>query len=433
MALIKNIFAYEILDSRGNPTIACDCELDTGDRSNSAVPSGASTGSLEACELRDKYSKRYRGKGVLKAIKNINDIIAPKLVGLDPSCQEEIDDIMLTLDGSSNLDNLGANAILAVSLAVAQAAAKAEKKEFFHYIGDSSLYSLPVPFMNILNGGEHADNNIDIQEFMIVPVGFGTFSEALRAGTEIYHSLAKLLHDNKLSTCVGDEGGFAPNLAAVTEVFDYMTQAIQNAGYKAGKDIFFAIDAAASEFYKDGSYVLSGLGKSYTCQEWVDFLEELVNRYPIISIEDGMAENDELGWSLLTKRLGRRVQLVGDDLFVTQAKVLLAGIEKELANAILIKPNQVGSLTGTLLTIGLAKQQGYNFMISHRSGETSDTTIADLAVATGAGQIKTGAPCRGERLAKYNRLLEIEKKLGSNAIYTGSSLLQEYINSMVHI
>lgn len=429
MNLIKEINAFEILDSRGNPTIKCEITLESGLKSVSCVPSGASTGALEAYELRDCDKSRYRGKGVLKAISNINNIIAPKLIGCDPSNQKELDDLMICLDGSDNLSNLGANAILAVSMTIAKVSALSLDKELYEYIGNDSRFILPVPFMNILNGGEHANNNIDIQEFMIVPAGFATFSSAMQAGVEIYHALANLLSTKGHSTSVGDEGGFAPNFETVTEVFDYMSEAVSVAGYTLGKEIFFAIDAASTEFYHDNKYVLKSLNTSYSSIEWANFLVDIVNKYPIISIEDGMAEDDYEGWKILTEKLGEKVQLVGDDLFVTQEKVLRNGINENLANSILIKPNQVGSITGTLMTINLAKQNNYSFMVSHRSGETCDTTIADLAIATSSGQIKTGAPSRGERLAKYNRILEVEYKLGSNAVYAGLDSLNKYISN----
>jgi len=417
MAVIEALQGLEILDSRGNPTVACTCILDNGIRATASVPSGASTGSKEAHELRDHDSERYRGKGVLKAISMIENQIAPVLLGVDPQEQEAIDDRMQQLDGTSNLEVLGANAILGVSLAVAKAAALDSGKPLYAYMGGAEQYRLPVPFMNVLNGGAHAANNIDIQEFMIVPTGFSCFSEALRAGTEIYHALAHILHRDGLSTSVGDEGGFAPNIPSIDMAFEYLLEAIAAAGYKVGKEVQLAIDVAASEFYEAEQYHLTGIGKQYSAAEWVEVLADLVARYPIMSIEDGMAEDDYAGWKLLTERLGDQVQLVGDDVFVTQARVLRKGIDQHIGNAILIKPNQVGTLTGTLLTIGLAKQVGYSAMISHRSGETDDTFIADLVVACGTGQIKTGAPCRGERLAKYNRLLQIEQTLGDAALF----------------
>lgn len=417
MAVIESLQGLEILDSRGNPTVACTCKLDNGVCVTASVPSGASTGSNEAYELRDQDSKRYRGKGVLKALSIIEQQIAPALQGLDPHEQEAIDDIMQQLDGTSHLQNLGANAVLGVSLAIVKAAAMDSDQPLYAYMGGAKQYYLPIPFMNVLNGGAHAANNIDIQEFMIVPVGFSRFSEALRAGTEVYHALAHILHRDGLSTSIGDEGGFAPNIPSIDAAFEYLLEAIAVAGYEVGKEIRLAIDVAASEFYEAGQYVLAGTGKQYSAAEWVEVLADLTARYPIMSIEDGMAEDDHEGWQLLTERLGKQVQLVGDDVFVTQARVLRAGVDKHIANAVLIKPNQVGTLTGTLLTIGLAKQVGYSVMVSHRSGETDDTFIADLAVACGTGQIKTGAPCRGERLAKYNRLLEIEQELGEAALF----------------
>ena len=417
MGVIQALQGIEILDSRGNPTILCMCTLDNGIEASASVPSGASTGSKEAYELRDQDKQRYRGKGVLNAISMIEQRIAPAIIGLEADGQETIDDIMQQLDGTHNLQELGANAVLAVSLAVAKAAALDADLPIYAYLGSADRYRLPVPFMNVLNGGAHAANNIDIQEFMIVPTGFSCFSEALRAGTEIYHALARVLDRDGLSTSVGDEGGFAPNISAIDTVFTYLLEAISAAGYQAGKDVHVALDIAASEFYQEGAYYLSGMQQRYTAAEWVEVLADLVERYPIISIEDGMAEDDIAGWQLLSQRLGEKIQLVGDDVFVTQARVLRDGIDKNIANAILIKPNQVGTLTGTLLTIGLAKQVGYGAMISHRSGETDDAFIADLAVACGTGQIKTGAPCRGERLAKYNRLLQIERALGEAATF----------------
>ncbi|MEE3003703.1 MAG: phosphopyruvate hydratase [Pseudomonadota bacterium] len=433
MVGIAKISAFQILDSRGNPTICCKCYLDNGVVADYSVPSGASTGVLEAHELRDHNMRFFLGKGVSKAIAIINDVIAPKIIGLDPTIQENLDATLLELDGSQNIANLGANSVLAVSMAVAKAAAKSCGQELYQYIGDSSVFSLPVPFMNILNGGQHASNNVDIQEFMIAPVGFETFSEALRAGTEIYHNLAKILRQHNMSTAVGDEGGFAPNLNSIDDAFELMIEAIKISNYKLGKEIFFAIDVAASEFYDGENYRLDDGKNVFTPNEWSGQLVKLVDTYPIISIEDGMAENDFFGWGELTRSLDSRVQLVGDDLFVTQAKVLQQGIDDNLANAILIKPNQVGTLTGTLMTIGLAKKYNYNFMISHRSGETTDTSIADLAVATGAGQIKTGAPCRGERLAKYNRILELEHDMAMTASYSGLSTLKKYLKNDVSV
>jgi enolase len=421
MARIESLQALEILDSRGNPTLACTCILDNGIQATASVPSGASTGSKEAHELRDHDNARYRGKGVLKAISMIETRIAPALYGQDPHEQEAIDDMMQQLDGTSTLQTLGANAILGVSLAVAKAAALDSGKPLYAYIGDAVQYRLPVPYMNVLNGGAHAANNIDIQEFMIVPAGFASFREALRAGTEIYHALAAILQRDGLSTSVGDEGGFAPNIPSIERAFEYLLEAIAAAGYQAGTEVWLAVDVAASEFYQEGQYHLQGIQKQYTPAEWVTVLADLVARYPIVSIEDGMAEDDDAGWKQLTEQLGDQVQLVGDDVFVTQARVLREGVDNGMANAILIKPNQVGTLTGTLLTIGLAKQVGYSAMVSHRSGETDDTFIADLAVACGTGQIKTGAPCRGERLAKYNRLLHIEQQLGEAAIFGSDS------------
>jgi len=431
MVFIESIKGFEILDSRGNPTIECCCRLNNGIIAVASVPSGASTGAMEAYELRDKDHSRYGGRGVLNAVDIINNQIAPKLIGMDPTKQEEIDDIMLSLDGTFNLSRLGANSILSISLAVAKAAAKNSGLSFYQYVGDSSSYLMPVPFMNILNGGEHASNNLDIQELMIVPVGFNSFSDALRAGAEIYHMLATILIDKGLSTGVGDEGGFAPNVSGVSEAFDLILLAITKAGYKAGSDVCLAIDVAASEFYNSGKYKISADNKVYTSSQWCEQLTAMVEKYPIISIEDGMAEDDIEGWKLLTKALGEKIQLVGDDLFVTQAKILRKGIENGLANAILIKPNQVGTLTGALLTIGLARKNNYNIMISHRSGETCDHLIADLAVASGSGQIKTGAPRGGERLAKYNRLLKIEQELSPSYSDSVAKKLSNYIKKSV--
>ena len=416
---IKQIFAYEILDSRGNPTIECKVTLESGAFAKASVPSGASTGSHEAFELRDKDTDRYFGKGVSNAVGNINNPIANKLIGMDATAQLELDRAMLELDNTSNLANLGANSILAVSEAAARAASVSLNIPLYEYLGGAQAsYMLPVPFMNILNGGAHANNNVDIQEFMIVPVNFSSFKKALQAGSEVYKSLAIILQEQRLNINVGDEGGYAPDLASTECALDYITEAIVKAGYRPGKDICIALDAAANEFYNNNTYTANN--RRYSSAEWVEYLVELSANYPIMSIEDGLAEDDFQGWQLLTSELGDKVQLVGDDLFVTQVKRLSMGITDNMANSILIKPNQVGSITGTLESINLAKEASYSFMISHRSGDTEDSFIADLAVASNSGQIKTGAPSRGERVAKYNRLLEIELELGSKAKYAAS-------------
>ena len=412
---IKDIIAREILDSRGNPTIEADVILANGVCGRAAAPSGASTGSREALELRDGDKSRYLGKGVKKAVSNVNSQIRTALLDKDVTNQNELDKILIDLDGTENKGNLGANATLAVSLAAARAAAIAKNLPLHQYIanlrGQTSL-TMPVPMMNILNGGAHADNTVDIQEFMIEPVGFNSFSESLRAGTEIFHSLKSVLKSQGLNTAVGDEGGFAPNLRSNEEAITVIMQAIEQAGYKAGQDIYLALDCASSEFYKNGQYILEGEGnKAFTSEGFADYLASLVRQYPIISIEDGLDESDWDGWAYLTKQLGDKVQLVGDDLFVTNPKILREGIDKNIANAILIKFNQIGSLTETLDAIYLAKESGYATVISHRSGETEDSTIADLAVGTAAGQIKTGSLCRSDRVAKYNQLLRIEQQV----------------------
>lgn len=419
MSMIIDVYAREILDSRGNPTVEVDVTLEDGTFGRAQVPSGASTGAYEAVELRDGDKARYLGKGVLQAVKNVNEVIAPEIVGLDATAQVEIDNLMLALDGTPNKSKLGANAILGVSMAVAKAAAKALKLPLYKYLGGVNAKELPVPMMNILNGGEHADNNVDIQEFMIMPVGATSFREALRMNTEIYHQLKSVLKAKGLSTAIGDEGGFAPNLASNEEAIKVILEATEKAGYVAGKDIMIALDVAATEIYKDGKYHLEGEGVVKTSEEMVAYYEMLVNKYPIVSIEDGLAEDDWAGWKLLTEKLGKCVQLVGDDLFVTNVERLSTGIEKETANAILIKVNQIGSITETFNAIEMAKRAGYTCIISHRSGETEDTTIADIAVALNAGQIKTGAPARTDRVAKYNQLLRIEEELGSVAEYRG--------------
>jgi len=423
MAKIAAIKAREVLDSRGNPTVKADVILDNGMMGSACAPSGASTGSREALELRDKDPKRYLGKGVLKAVDAVNSKIAPALLGLDPVDQRELDRIMIELDGTENKSNLGANAILAVSLAAAKAAAQAKGVPLYAHIADlngtSGQYSMPVPMMNIINGGEHADNNVDIQEFMVQPVGAKSFAEALRCGAEIFHALKKVLQDRGLSTAVGDEGGFAPNLPSNEGALEAIKEAVEQAGYELGKDVTLALDCASTEFYRDGKYDLAGEGKAFDAEGFADYLADLCQRYPIVSIEDGMSENDWAGWATLTRKLGDRVQLVGDDLFVTNTKILKEGIEKQIGNSILIKFNQIGSLSETLDAIKMAKDAGYTAVISHRSGETEDATIADLAVGTAAGQIKTGSLCRSDRVAKYNQLLRIEEQLQGKAPYKG--------------
>lgn len=421
MTEIIDIRAREILDSRGNPTVEAEVELEDGTVGSACVPSGASTGSREALELRDKDPKRYMGKGVLMAVENVNRRIREPLLGLDVENQKALDERMCDMDGTENKASLGANAILAVSLASASAAAKTKKMELYEYLaeldGSPGRYSMPVPMMNILNGGEHADNSVDIQEFMVLPVGAANFSEALRCGTEIFHTLKAVLSSRGMSTAVGDEGGFAPDLPSNESALEVIMEAIDKAGYSAGKDVFLGLDCAASEFYKDGQYVLESEGRSFDSAGFTGYLSELVDKYPIISIEDGMDESDWDGWAQLTKAVGGKIQLVGDDLFVTNPKILKRGIDENIANSILIKFNQIGTLSETLEAIQMAKAAGYTAVISHRSGETEDTTIADLAVATAAGQIKTGSLCRSDRVAKYNRLLRIEDS--SSAVYKG--------------
>ena len=422
MAVITDVYAREIMDSRGNPTVEVEVYLEDGTIGRAAVPSGASTGQFEAVELRDGESPRYLGKGVLQAVANVNDIIGPAILGFDASEQVAIDRIMIELDGTPNKAKLGANAILGVSMAVARAAAESYDLPLFQYLGGTNAKELPVPMMNILNGGAHADNNVDIQEFMIMPIGATSFMEALRYCAEVYHTLKGVLKAKGLATGVGDEGGFAPNLGSNEEALQVITEAIEKAGLVAGKDIVFAIDAASSEFYKDGKYHLAGEGKVKTAAEMVEYYAELCEKYPIYSIEDGLAEEDWEGWKLLTDRLGKTVQLVGDDLFVTNTERLSRGIKEDTANAILIKVNQIGTLTETFDAIEMAKRAGYTAVISHRSGETEDSTIADIAVAVNAGQIKTGAPARSERVAKYNQLLRIEDMLAETAQYRGSDV-----------
>ena len=421
MSNIVDVYAREILDSRGNPTLEVDVALDDGSYGTAAVPSGASTGAFEAVELRDKDEKRYLGKGVQTAVTNVNEKMYEELVGVDASDQRLVDGILLEADGTDNKANFGANAILGASLAAAKAAAMSTDLTLYSYLGGVNAHRLPVPMMNILNGGAHADNNVDLQEFMIMPVGATSFSEALRWGAEIYHTLRQVLSERGLSTAVGDEGGFAPNLESNEAALQVIVEAVDKAGYKMGDQIKFALDPATTEIYDEdrGVYVLAGEDRELTSEQMVDYWEDLAGRYPIISIEDGMAEEDWDGWKLLTDRLGDKVQLVGDDLFVTNTDRLKKGIDMGVANSILIKVNQIGTLTETLEAIEMAKQAGYTCVISHRSGETEDTTIADLAVGTNAGQIKTGAPARSDRVAKYNRLLRIEDELGESAVYPG--------------
>lgn len=419
---IEDIAAREILDSRGNPTIEVEVLLIGGERGIAAVPSGASTGAHEAVELRDGDKSRYSGKGVLTAVNNVNETIREALVGLEATDQVTLDELMIELDGTPNKSALGANALLGVSLAVAKAAANAQQQSLYRYLGGVSARTLPVPMMNILNGGKHADNSTDMQEYMILPVGAPSFREALRMGVEVYHSLKKVLHDRKLNTNVGDEGGFAPSLSSNREALEVIVAAIESAGYKPGVDIFLGMDPAASEFYENGKYVLAREGRTLTSSEMVDLYDQWINEYPIISIEDGLAEDDWEGWAHFRKRLGNRLQLVGDDLFVTNTTRLKRGIQEQSANSILIKLNQIGTLTETLEAIEMAKRASFTAIVSHRSGETEDTTIADLVVATNSGQIKTGAPARSERVAKYNRLLAIEDELGEKtARYAGFS------------
>jgi enolase len=417
--IIEEIYAREILDSRGNPTIEVDVYLEDGTLGRAAVPSGASTGAYEAVELRDGDLERFNGKGVLKAVDNVNSIIAPEIEGYDATDQLGIDEAMIAIDGTPNKGRLGANAILAVSMAAAKAAAESLGLPLYQYLGGANAKVLPVPMMNIMNGGKHADNNVDIQEFMIMPVGAYNFASALRMGAEIYHSLKKVLKKKGLGTSVGDEGGFAPMLGSNEEALESIMEAIAAAGYKPGEEIMIALDPAATEFYKDGKYVFEADGTSRTAVEMIDYYSMLVDKYPIISIEDGLAEDDWEGWRLMTEKLGSKIQIVGDDLFVTNTARLSQGIETGTANSVLIKLNQIGTITETLDTIEMARQAGYTTVVSHRSGETEDTTIADLVVAVNAGQIKTGAPCRSDRVAKYNQLLRIEEELGDLAQYRG--------------
>ena len=419
MSYVVDVFAREVLDSRGNPTVEVEVMLDDGSFGRAQVPSGASTGQFEAVELRDTDSARYLGKGVMGAVANVNDIIAPEIVGLDATDQRLIDSTLLALDGTENKAKLGANAILGVSLATAKAAAESTELTLYSYIGGANAHTLPVPMMNILNGGMHADNNVDLQEFMVMPTGATTFAEGLRMCVEVYHTLKGVLQERGLGTGVGDEGGFAPNLDSNEDALKVIVEAIEKAGYTPGEQINLALDPAVTEIYRDGKYHLEGEGRQLSSAELVDFWADLVERYPIVSLEDGMAEEDWDGWKLLTDRLGEKVQIVGDDLFVTNTERLGRGIQMGVANSILIKVNQIGTLTETLDAIEMAKRAGYTCVISHRSGETEDTTIADIAVAVNAGQIKTGAPARSDRVAKYNQLLRIEEELCDSAVYPG--------------
>jgi len=419
MSTIKRVVAREILDSRGNPTIAVEVKLADGTTGEAAVPSGASTGKHEAVELRDKNASRFNGKGVLKAVANVNEYIMPAIIGMPADDQAAIDHKLIELDGTANKSHLGANAILGVSLATARAAANLLGIPLYRYLGEAANYTLPVPMMNILNGGKHAANSTDFQEFMVMPVGASSFRHALQIGVEVYHSLKTVLKSRGLNTNVGDEGGFAPSLPSNKDAIEAILAAIEKASYKPGIDCFIALDPAASEFYKDGQYVLSKEGTSLNSREMVDYYARWVSSYPIISIEDGMAEDDWDGWQLLTEKLGNKVQLVGDDLYVTSVDRLKKGINLKASNSILIKPNQIGTLTETIAAINMARQAGWTAVVSHRSGETEDTTIADLAVGLNTGQIKTGAPCRSERTAKYNRLLRIEEELGKGASFIG--------------
>lgn len=430
MSQINTIKAREILDSRGNPTVEAEVILSTGEMGRAAVPSGASTGSREALEQRDKDKKRYLGKGVLQAVAFIRQDLAKALRGFEATHQQEIDDVMISLDGTINKEKYGANALLAVSLAVAKAAAASCKLPLYQYLGGQKNYLLPVPMMNIINGGAHADNNLNFQEFMILPLGLPTFSEAVRAGTEVFHYLKKLLKSKNYNTNVGDEGGFAPDLPSHEAAVELILAAITKAGYQPGKEIALGFDVASNELYREGKYHLAAEKRSLSAAQFVDYLTQFVDQYPIISIEDGMAEDDWEGWGILTAKLGKRIQLVGDDLFVTNTTLLQKGIGRHIANAILIKPNQIGTLTETLAAIQMAKVAGYNTIISHRSGETEDTTIADLAVATNAGQIKTGSLCRTDRVAKYNQLLRIEEELGHAGTYAGMKVFAAFYDQL---
>lgn len=425
MSFIKTILAREILDSRGNPTVEAEVILTTGESGRASVPSGASTGSHEALEKRDGDAKRYLGKGVLQVVEFIRKELAKALIGFDPRRQSEIDELMIALDGTENKGRIGANALLAVSLAVAKAAAKLNHEPLYQYLGKQTCYQLPVPMMNIINGGAHADNNLDIQEFMIIPLGLTTFSDALRAGSEIFHCLKGILHKKNYQTNVGDEGGFAPDLPTHAAAIEFILEAIVRAGYEPGKQICLGLDVASTELYRDSKYHLAGEKLSLSTDEFIGYHSNLVEQYPIISLEDSMSEEDWEGWQKLTKKLTHKVQLVGDDLFVTNNKLLQKGIEQQIANAILIKPNQIGTLTETLTAIETAKNVNYKAIISHRSGETEDTFIADLAVATQAGQIKTGSLCRSDRVAKYNQLLRIEEALGNQGKYAGKEVFSQ--------
>jgi enolase len=419
MSEIVDILAREVLDSRGNPTVEVDVLCEDGSFGRAIVPSGASTGAHEAVELRDGDKDRYLGKGVLRAVENVNTIIAEEIIGMDCTLQREIDYAMIDLDGTENKGKLGANAILGVSLAVARAAAASRGLPLYQYIGGPNAHQLPTPMMNILNGGSHADNTVDIQEFMVMPVGAATFREALRCGAEIFHSLKKVLSSKGLNTAVGDEGGFAPDLANSEDAIQVILEAIEKAGYKPGKDVMIALDVAATEMFQKGVYNFAGEGVTRTSKEMVDYYEMLCSKYPIISIEDGLSEDDWDGWKMMTERLGKKIQIVGDDLFVTNTKRLEMGIKKGIANSILVKVNQIGTLTETLETIQMAREAGYTAVVSHRSGESEDTTIADIVVATNAGQIKTGSASRTDRIAKYNQLLRIEEELGDISVYKG--------------
>ena len=420
MSKIKKIIAREILDSRGNPTVEVDLTLDNGVMGRSGVPSGASTGTREAVELRDGDKKRFSGKGVLKAVDNVNNIIAPEIIGKDVTKQDKIDQFMIKLDGTENKGRLGANAILGVSMAAVKAAALDAKLPIYRYLGGKEARRLPIPCLNILNGGKHADNNVDIQEFMIAPIGAPSFREALRYAAETYHNLKAVLKSKGLNTAIGDEGGFAPNLASNEEAIQFIITGIEKGGYKPGKEIAIVLDPASSEFYEDGKYLLKADNRKLSSEEMVGYYEDLVSKYPIITIEDGLAENDWEGWKILTKRLGSKIQLTGDDIFVTNPKILKEGIRQGVANSVLIKLNQIGTVTDTLETVKIAKEAGYTCLFSHRSGETEDSFLADITVATNAGQLKTGAPARSERLAKYNQLMRIEEELGDKAIYKGT-------------
>lgn len=427
MPYIEDIMAREILDSRGNPTLEVDVLLESGVMGRAAVPSGASTGEREALELRDGDAERYNGKGVLKAVQNVNEIIADELIGIDAREQLFIDNLMMELDGTETKEKLGANSILGVSMAVLRAAAAYSELPLYRYLGGACAKTMPVPMMNILNGGAHADNKVDVQEFMIAPVGAPSFREALRMGAEIFHSLKAVLKENGYSTSVGDEGGFAPNLKSNEEALQVIMTAIEKAGYKAGEDVYLALDVAASELYHDGVYVLASTGDRLDSKKMVEFMEDWVNRYPILSIEDGLAENDWDGWAYLTERLGARIQLVGDDIFVTNPVIFAEGIEKGIANSILIKLNQIGTVAETVEAIQMAYRAGYTTVVSHRSGETEDTIIADLAVALSTGQIKTGSLSRSDRLAKYNQLIRIEEELEETSVYAGSTVFGRYL------